>query len=158
LGGEQNLMKSIPQISEAELEVMKVLWRLGQAGSSQIIKELTKTTEWKPKTIQTLITRLVGKGAVRAVKADDADKSGGAAASPSGMTTAASKKTNARGSKAFTYSPLISETEFKSDANESFLQKLYNGSVNMMLASFVKQQKLTRAEIEELKKLLDEES
>ncbi|MDS1030038.1 BlaI/MecI/CopY family transcriptional regulator [Bacillota bacterium LX-D] len=123
-------MKTIPQISEAELEVMKILWEIGHATSSQIIDRLTKMTEWKPKTIQTLITRLVVKGAVKAEKT---------------------------GSKAFMYFPLISEDEFKAYASKSFLQKLFNGSLNLMIASFIKEQKMSREEIESLKKLLDEE-
>jgi BlaI family penicillinase repressor len=128
------IMKPIPQISESELEVMKVVWRLGQAGSSQIIKELTETTEWKPKTIQTLITRLVEKGAIKA------------------------EKSTTTGTKAFVYSPLVDEAEFKARASESFLQKMYNGSVNLMLASFVKQQKLTKKDFDELKKLLKDDN
>jgi len=61
-------MKAESQITEAELEVMKILWEYGKATSSQIVERLTETTEWKPKTIQTLITRLVNKGAVGAEK------------------------------------------------------------------------------------------
>jgi BlaI family transcriptional regulator, penicillinase repressor len=122
-------MKEMPQISESELEVMKILWELGQATSSQITDLLTQMTEWKPKTVQTLITRLAAKGAIKAEKT---------------------------GSKAFLYLPLVSEGEYKAYANDSFLHKIYNGSVNLMLASLIKEQKLSKAEIDSLKKLLDE--
>lgn len=123
-------MFKMPQISEAELKVMKILWALGQATSSQIISELTATTEWKPKTIQTLISRLMAKGAVKAENTEG---------------------------KAFLYIPQISEDEFKLLASKSFLQKVFDGSLNLMVASFIKDQKMTREEIENLKKLLDEE-
>lgn len=123
-------MRELPQISEAELEVLKILWNLGPQTSSEIIDQLDQTTHWKPKTIQTLITRLVSKGAIN------------------------TDKTN---SKAFIYSPVVSEEEYKSYANESLLHKLYNGSFSSMLTSFIKEQKLTKQEIEELKELLDEE-
>jgi BlaI family transcriptional regulator, penicillinase repressor len=122
-------MKEMPQISESELEVMKILWELDQATSSQITDLLTQMTEWKPKTVQTLITRLAAKGAIKAEKT---------------------------GSKAFLYLPLVSESEYKAYANDSFLHKIYNGSVNLMLASLIKEQKLSKAEIDSLKKLLDE--
>jgi BlaI family transcriptional regulator, penicillinase repressor len=122
-------MKEMPQISESELEVMKILWELNQATSSQITDLLTQMTEWKPKTVQTLITRLAAKGAIKAEKT---------------------------GSKAFLYLPLVSEGEYKAYANDSFLHKIYNGSVNLMLASLIKEQKLSKAEIDSLKKLLDE--
>lgn len=123
-------MKTIPQISEAELEVLKILWELGEATSAQIVDKLTPATDWKPKTIQTLITRLAAKKALGTEKING---------------------------KAFLYFPLVSEEEYKAYANTTFLQKLYNGSVNLMLASFIKEQKLTRAELDSLRKLLDEE-
>mgnify|MGYP000919010568 CR=1 FL=1 len=123
-------MSSIPQISESELEVMKVLWEFGSATSSQIVDSLTPISNWKPKTIQTLITRLVAKGAVKA---------------------------EPTGNKAFLYSPLVSKSEFRAHANHSFLKKMYNGSVNLMLASFVKEQRISKKELESLRKLLDEE-
>jgi len=123
-------MNDIPQISESELEVMKILWELKEATSSQIVDRLTQITEWKPKTIQTLITRLTAKEAIKAEKTE---------------------------SKAFIYSPLVGEKEYKSYANNSFLQKIYNGSISLMLTSFVKEQKLSKKEIENLKKILDEE-
>lgn len=123
-------MKALAQISESELEVMKILWELGQATSSQIVERLTNTTEWKPKTIQTLITRLTAKRAIKAEKT---------------------------GTKAFLYSPLVGQSEYRAYASKSFLQKVYNGSLNLMIASFIKDHKISPAEIDSLKKLLDEE-
>ncbi|WP_422446200.1 BlaI/MecI/CopY family transcriptional regulator [Thermoanaerobacterium sp. DL9XJH110] len=123
-------MKTFPQISEAELEVMKVLWDLNCATSSQIADRLIKVKKWKPKTVQTLINRLVAKGAVKAEK-----KSG----------------------KAFLYSPLIGESEFKAHASSSFLQKVFDGSLSLMIASFIKEKKLSKREIEDLKKILEED-
>ncbi len=119
------------QISEAELEVMKVLWKINNGTSGQIIEILEQETDWKPKTIQTLITRLVSKEAI------DVDK------------------TN---KKSYIYSPKISEKEYKEYANESFLKKLYNGSINLMLSSFIKERKLTKEDINDLKRLLEEEN
>jgi BlaI family transcriptional regulator, penicillinase repressor len=123
-------MREIPQISEAELQVMKVIWAKGEATSAHVIEALSQATDWKPKTIQTLITRLTAKGAVQA---------------------------EPTGGKAYVYSPLVSESQYKAHANESFLKKLYDGSAKLMLTSFIKEQKLSREEIENLKKLLEEE-
>ena len=123
-------MKSIPQISDAELEVMKILWELGEATSTQIVERLEGISEWKPKTIHTLIARLVAKEAINAKKIDG---------------------------KSYLYTPNINEEGYKSYASKSFIKRLYNGSINLMLASYVKEQKLSRDEIEQLKKLLDEE-
>lgn len=123
-------MRQVPQISESELEVMKVLWELGFATSSQVIERLTPRSDWKPKTIQTLITRLVAKEAIKA---------------------------EPTAGKAFLYSPLVSAEDYRAYANSSFLKKMYNGSVNLMLASFVREQRISREQLESLKKILDEE-
>ena len=122
-------MSNIPQISESELEVMKILWQLKSATSAQIEEELIKTTEWKPKTIQTLITRLVSK---EAVEVDKSNK------------------------KSYIYFPKINEEEYKTFASTSFIEKLYNGSVNMMIANFIKSKKMSKEDIKELRNLLDE--
>ena len=52
-------MKTLPQISEAEFEVMKVVWKHAPISTNEITEKLTQTTKWSPKTIQTLIKRLV---------------------------------------------------------------------------------------------------
>lgn len=123
-------MKPVPQISEAELEVMKVLWKLDEATSTQIIENLEGISAWKPKTIHTLINRLVSKKAVGASKIDG---------------------------KSYLYRPLVSMEDYRRQANRSFINKLYNGSMRMMLTSFVKDHPLSPEEIEELKRILDEE-
>jgi BlaI family penicillinase repressor len=57
-------MSELPKISEAEMEVMKVLWAESPQTANEIIEKLESTTDWKPKTIRTLINRLVQKEAV----------------------------------------------------------------------------------------------
>jgi len=83
----------------------------------------------KPKTIQTLISRLAAKGAIKAEKTE---------------------------TKAFLYSPLVGRDEYRANVGKSFLQKVYDGSLNLMVSSFIKGCKISPAELEELKKLLDE--
>ncbi len=57
-------MKNLPQISEAEFEVMKIVWKYAPISTRDITEKLLQTTNWSPKTIQTLIKRLVTKGAL----------------------------------------------------------------------------------------------
>ena len=54
-------MKRTPKISEAEWEVMKVLWERSPRTANDVVEELTGKTAWKRETIRTLINRLVGK-------------------------------------------------------------------------------------------------
>lgn len=56
-------MTALPQISEAEFEVMKIVWKHAPISTNEITERLTQTTDWSPKTIQTLTKRLVTKGA-----------------------------------------------------------------------------------------------
>lgn len=123
-------MQHLPQISEAELEVMKALWQLGKATSAQVLDAVLPGSDWKPKTVQTMLNRLVGKGAV------EADKQNG---------------------KAYLYCPAIAEADYRRAASQNFLQKLYHGSVGLMLSSFVQEGQLSEAELEELRRILRKE-
>jgi BlaI family penicillinase repressor len=58
------IMKNIPQISEAEWEVMKILWVKSPISSSEVVEMLEGKSSWKAKTIKTLISRLVQKKAL----------------------------------------------------------------------------------------------
>ncbi len=118
------------KITEAELEIMKVLWENKEATSLQIIDEVSKTTDWNKNTIKTLISRLVEKEAI------SVDKNKG---------------------NLYLYTPNISIEEYKSEENKNFLKKLYNGSINDMLLTFAKSNELTRKDLEELMKLIDSE-
>lgn len=121
-------MKDIPKISDAEWQVMKVLWANSPLPASVIVDNLEPQTQWKPKTIQTLIGRLVKKRAV-------------------GFT---------QENRTYLYYPLIEESECIKEETQSFLERVYNGSFNLMVANFLKEQKLSREDIEELKQILDE--
>ena len=57
-------VKKLPQISEAEYEVMKIVWKSAPISTTEITKRLLAVTDWNPKTIQTLIKRLANKGAL----------------------------------------------------------------------------------------------
>jgi BlaI family penicillinase repressor len=121
-------MDQIPQISDAEWQVMKVIWAKAPVTANEVIRELEAETQWKPKTIKTLLGRLVKKNAV-------------------------SYKTENR---TYIYYPTVTEEECIKLETQSFVKRVYDGSINLLLTSFIKEQKLTREEIEELKQILDE--
>ena len=56
--------RSIPAISDAEWDVMKVVWDHGPLTSGDVVKRLADEKDWKPRTVKTLLSRLVQKGAV----------------------------------------------------------------------------------------------
>jgi BlaI family penicillinase repressor len=58
-------MKKPPKISESEWLVMRVLWSKSPLAAQEVFEQLEAATKWKPKTVKTLIDRLVKKGAVK---------------------------------------------------------------------------------------------
>jgi len=118
---------SIPQISEAEWVVMREFWRLGRATSGEVIGQLQAQTVWKPKTIQTLIGRLVQKGALG----------------------------YERNGREYIYWPLVSEKACEQEASESFLNHFFDGKLAPFLSAFVERKGLSESEVSELKKILE---
>lgn len=123
-------MSNLPQISEAEFEVMKIVWKYAPISTNEITEKLTKTTTWSPKTIQTLIKRLVTKGALSYEKQ----------------------------SRVFVYTPLIKENEYIGQKSNSFLKQYYNGDITAMLSAFIENDKLSETEIDSLRFLLSRRS
>ncbi|NLO41396.1 MAG: BlaI/MecI/CopY family transcriptional regulator [Ruminiclostridium sp.] len=121
-------MKSIPQISDAEWHVMKVLWEGSPMTAMDVIKQLGDSQSWKPKTVKTLLRRLVDKKAI--------------AFTVEGRT--------------YRYHTLIKENECIRSETESFLKKVFDGSFNLLVKNFIKQESLSSDEILELKKILED--
>lgn len=119
-------MPSLPQISEAEYEVMKIVWKYAPINTNEITERLTKTTSWSPKTIQTLIKRLVTKGVLSYEKQ----------------------------SRIFVYTPLVAENEYLEQESSSFLKRFYNGDITAMLSAYIKNDRLSKEEIATLRSLL----
>ena len=121
-------MKNIPQISEAEFEVMKIIWIYAPINTNEVTEKLTHTTDWNPKTIQTMLKRLVAKNAL----------------------------TYSKESRVFVYTPLISEAEYLRQKRTSFLDRYFQGNMTSMLSSYLEEETLPPKELEELRKLLSD--
>ena len=118
---------SLPSISDAELVVMKVVWSHPPVTANQVVEALESRTHWKPRTIQTLLTRLARKGAVAFER---------------------------RG-REYWFRPLIAAEDFVHAASRSFLHRLFDGEIAPFLACFLEREKLTPRELEELRRILD---
>ena len=121
-------MSDLPQISEAEFEVMKVIWKYAPISTNEVTEKLTQTTDWSPKTIQTKLKRLVTKKAL----------------------------TYEKQSRVFVYTPLVPETEYIRQESNSFLNKYYNGNIVSMLTSYLEDDKLSKTELDTLRHLLSD--
>lgn len=121
-------MEKLPQISEAEFEVMKVVWKYAPINTNEVTEKLTQTTNWSPKTIQTMLKRLVSKKAL----------------------------TYEKQSRVFVYTPLVKEEEYIRQESNSFLKRYYDGNIASMLASYLEDDKLSDTEINTLRHLLSD--
>lgn len=119
-------MNDMPKISEAEYEIMKAVWKNAPISTNEVV-ELFEGGNWSPKTVQTLLARLVKKGALGYEK---------------------------RG-RVFLYSPLIDEEEYRREESSSFLKKFYNGALNSMVLNFIDGDKLSPDDIDELTRILE---
>lgn len=122
------MMKEIPQISDSEWKIMKILWEKSPQTAGEIIEILGESTNWRPTTVKTLISRLVKKNAV------------------------AFEKKN----RYYYYFPLVTESECAKEESKSFLRKVYGGALKPMIANFLEIQKLSQEDIDDLKRILDE--
>ena len=121
-------MALLPRISEQEWQVMKVIWARAPRTAQEITAALSSQGYWHPNTVKTLLNRLVRKGALGYEEAG----------------------------RLFQYHPLVSESDCVSEASDTFLRRVFGGSLRPMLAHFVSRKKLSRDEIGELRKMLDE--
>lgn len=123
-------MSALPQISEAEFEVMKVVWKFAPINTNEITERLLKTTTWSAKTIQTLIKRLVTKGALAY------EKQG----------------------RIFVYTPLVKENEYINQQSNSFLNRIYDGDISAMLSTYLENNQLSETELQHLRSILSKDS
>lgn len=121
-------MNKLPQISEAEFEVMKIIWKHAPISTNEVTEKLTQITNWSPKTIQTMLKRLVTKKAL----------------------------TYEKKSRVFVYTPLVKEDEYIRQESNSFLNRYYNGNIVSMVTSYLESDKLSQTELDSLRHLLSD--
>jgi BlaI family penicillinase repressor len=117
-----------PRISESEWIVMKSFWKHGPMGVAEAVKSLEDMLHWKPRTVQTLIRRLVEKGALR-VESEGRD---------------------------FCYHPAVSQEECQREEGRSFLRRVFDGRLAPFVAGMVEREEVSREELQTLRRMLDE--
>jgi BlaI family penicillinase repressor len=122
-------MPAVPQISDAEWDVMKIVWDSGPLTAGQIVQEMAGQTHWHPRTIKTLLSRLVKKGAV-SMQADG---------------------------NRYLYRAKVTREACRRYETRSFLSRVFDGAVAPALVHFLKHSELSKDEIQELKAILERE-
>lgn len=113
-------------ISNAELEVLKVLWAESPLPANEIARRVQQAQDWHEKTVKTLLNRLAGKGAI------SFEKDG----------------------RAYLYSPVIEQANYQQKVSQNFVERLFAGRVSPLVAGFARQGKLSADDVDELKGLI----
>ena len=115
-------------ITEAESAVMEVLWARSPLAAEDVFEALSGNRDWQETTVKTLLNRLLRKGAVRAT----------------------------REGRRYFYTPVLQREAWLLGESEGLLARLFDGRVAPLVAHFSQHRKLDKADIAELRKLLEE--
>jgi len=115
-------------ISEAEAQVMEVLWRKSPQGTDEIAKALEGRQDWQLATVKTLVNRLLTKGAI------SAEKDG----------------------RRYLYTPVLPRDTWLEEQSIGLLDRLFDGRLAPLVAHFSSHRKLKKADIEALRQILKE--
>ena len=121
-------MKTIVKISDSEWEIMNLVWKKSPVAASEMVEELAAKNDWHPRTIRTLLARLVEKGALRF----------------------------SQEGKRYLYKPKVTMEACVHHESRSFVERVFGGEPASMLINLVKHTDFTAEEIKQLKKLLAE--
>lgn len=116
----------ISNISDAELEIMKLLWNKHPITSDTIIVKLSEKMDWSAGTIRTFINRLLKKEAI-------------------GYN---------RNGRTYFYYPIITREDYMRAENKNFLTRMYDGAVDKLFYRFLEEEDLTEGDIVKLEAML----
>lgn len=116
------------QISDAEWQVMKIIWMQGEQTSTDLIKVLEKRFSWSKSTIQTLLARLVEKECL----------------------------TREKQGKSFVYSALLTLDDSRGLMVHDIKDKLCSRRIKLLLADLIEECDFTLADLNQLQQVLEE--
>lgn len=121
-------MKTVVKISDAEWEVMNLIWEKSPLPASEVVDQLSAKKGWRARTIRTLLDRLVKKRALAA---------------------------RLEG-KRYLYQSKVAAAECVRRETRSFLARVFGGKPGALLLNLAKETELSPEEIQELKRILEE--
>ena len=112
------------KVFDSELKVMDIIWRNGDIQAKNIAKTIKEQVGWEKNTTYTVITNLMKKGAIERIE------------------------------PGFICKALVTREQIQKQETSSLLEKMYDGSLQLFFTSFLKKEKLTPEEIDELKQII----
>lgn len=113
------------KIGDGEIKIMEYIWNRDSIKAGEIVQLAQKDHGWSKNTTYTMLKRLVEKGMVQ------------------------------RRDPGFHCYALVSREQVQQEETRSLIDKVYNGSRRLFLASFLSREKLTQDEIAEIEKIIE---
>lgn len=117
------------RLSDAEWKIADCLWNKGPMTLTELTKELGSSIGWNKSTIITLVKRMIEKGAVTYIQDGRAKR----------------------------FCPAISRAEAEIEETNSFLKKVYQGNLGLMISNMISSDQLTQEQLEEIRRIIEEE-
>jgi len=116
-----------PSITDAERVIMEIVWHEAPLGSAEIARRAQREQDWSPKTVQTLIARLVGKRAL--------------AREPAG--------------RGYRYRPAVARGDYIAARGRGLIRRLFGGRVTPLVAAFAETDSIAADDLEQLRALVE---
>lgn len=118
------------QLGRVQLLIMQVLWEKGRTTAREITDAINEIEPIAHSTVQTLLRGLEEKEAV----SHDAE------------------------GRTFVFFPLVKEAQFKQSATSDLVQRVFRGKAASLVSHLLKNEKVSKKEIDEIRKLIDQQS
>lgn len=118
-----------PELSKAEWVVMNKVWELKKTNVREVCEELRPSQNWAYNTVRTIMERLREKGYVSAKKVGNT----------------------------FFYRPRVARRKVAREAMEHFADKVFDGAIGPIVSHLIREDRLSRSELEEVRRLLKQE-
>ena len=113
------------KLFDSELKVMDVLWREGDLPAKAIAKTLTEEIGWNVNTTYTLIKRCIAKEAIE------------------------------RSEPGFMCRALVSKEQVQQEETQELIDKVFDGSADKLFASLLGGRRISREQLEQLRRMID---
>ena len=113
-------------LSDGEWKIMRILWEQAPCTITQLVTYLKEDTNWGKNTVITMLSRMEKKGAIRYEE----------------------------GSKAKKFYPIVDQSNIIVEETQGFLDKVYDGSVSMMVNTMLSTKSISKEDINELYEML----
>ena len=115
-------------LSDGEWKIMKLLWATPSLSLRELTNALDEETGWSRPTVHVMLKRLMEKGAIGLDHSEKIQK----------------------------YYPITERCEIAPSETESFLNRVYDGSIGMLFASLTERRRLSEEDIAELREILND--